>query len=80
VRLLGIAGSTVVLLFLTVKVILPLAVMHILGVGVEIPVPARFAKAHPAITMYGFNIGGPLLFLATLACLTWLLWPRAAAR
>ena len=69
----------VALLFLTLKFILPLAVMVFSGLGVEVPLPATFTKHHPTLALYAFLIGGPLLFMLIAACLARLVWPRAVA-
>jgi hypothetical protein len=63
----------VALVFVTLKLILPLVWMHVGGVGVEIPLPKRLARAYPKLALYLFVLGGPLLFIALVASGIWLL-------
>jgi hypothetical protein len=66
-KLIILAAGLVLLFWLGIRFIIPLVMMHWLGVGVEVRVPPSFAKRHPALTIYFFNIGAPVLFLLILA-------------
>jgi hypothetical protein len=46
------------------------------AVGVDVPIPASFIRAHPALATYTILVGLPLLFLALLGTAFYLLWPR----
>ena len=63
----------VALVFVTLKFIVPLVWMHVRGVGVEIPLPKRLARAYPKLAIYLFVLGGPLLFIALVGSGIWLL-------
>ena len=71
VVLLGLCA--VALVFVALKFILPLIWLHFGGVGVEVPLPRRFAMGHPRLALYLFVLGGPLLFIALVATGIWLL-------
>ena len=66
----------VALAFVAWRFILPLAAMHLAGVGVEIPLPKGFVKAHPKLATYLFVLGGPALFVALVVAFVWLLFVR----
>jgi len=70
----------VALAFVTWRFILPLVAMHVTGVGVAIPLPKRFVKAYPKLATWLFVVGGPLLFLAMVVALIWLLRLRMMTR
>jgi hypothetical protein len=70
----------VALLFVAWRFILPLVAMHMAGVGVAIPLPQRFARAYPKLATYLFVVGGPILFLALVVALIWLVRVRLAPR
>jgi len=63
----------VALVLVAWRFILPLAVHFAAGVGVEIPLPKRFVMAYPKLAIFLFVLGGPLLFLALVIALIWLL-------
>ena len=63
----------VALLVVAWRVILPLAVLHFGGAGVEFPLPKRLVMAHPKLAIYLFVIGGSVLFLALVVAFIWLL-------
>jgi hypothetical protein len=46
--------------------------MYIGGLGVFSPIPKRLAVAYPKLAVYLFVLGGPMLFLALLVTLIWL--------
>jgi hypothetical protein len=68
-----VAVCAVALVFVAWRFILPIAVMYIGGLGVESPLPKRFVMAYPKLAIYLFVLGGPMLFLALLVTLIWLL-------
>ena len=70
----------VALVFVAWKLILPLALMYIGGVGVELPLPRRLFMAFPKLAIYLFVFGGPLLFLTLVITFIWLLRFRMAPR
>lgn len=78
VALLGLCAVSLV--FVALKLILPLIWMHARGVGVEIPLPRRFAMGHPRLVIYLFVAGGSLLFLALVATAIWMLGLRVSPR
>jgi hypothetical protein len=47
--------------------------MYIGGLGVFSPIPKRLAVAYPKLAVYLLVLGGPMLFLALLVTLIWLL-------
>ena len=55
------------------RLILPLGVMYIRGVGVELPLPKGLATAYPRLAIFVFMFGGPILFVGLLVALVWLL-------
>ena len=61
------------LVFVGWRFILPLGMMYIGGLGVESPLPKRIVIAYPKLSVYLFVLGGPIMFLALLVTLTWLL-------
>jgi len=70
----------VALAFVAWRFILPLAVHHTAGVGVEIPLHKRLVMAYPKLAVYLFILGGPLLFLALAIGFIWLLRLRLTPR
>jgi hypothetical protein len=54
------------------RLILPLGVMYIGGLGVESPIPKRVVIAYPRLAAYLFVLGGPILFIGLLIVLVWL--------
>ena len=75
-----VAICAVALLFVVWRLILPLALLYIGGVGVEIQLPKWLVTAHPRLAVYLFVLGGPLLFLVLLAAFIWLLRMQVASR
>jgi hypothetical protein len=70
----------VALAFVVWRFMLPLAAQYLAGVGVEIPLPKRFVMAYPKLSVYLFVFGGPVLFLAFMVTLIWLLRLRTRLR
>jgi hypothetical protein len=70
----------VALAFVAWRFILPLAVQYMAGVGVEVPLPKRLVMAYPKLSIYLFNLCGPLLFLALAVAFFWLLRLRVTPR
>ncbi len=70
----------IALVFVALKLIFPLAWMYVGGVGIEIPLPSRFATMYPRLAIYLFVLGGPLLFLALVGSEIWLLRLRTSPR
>lgn len=68
-----VAVCALALVFVAWRFLLPLALMHIGGFGVESPLPKRLVKTYPKLAVYLFILGGPVLFLALLVTLIWLL-------
>jgi len=68
-----VAVCAVALVFVAWAFIRPLALMYIGGLGVESPLPKRLVMAYPKLAVYLFVLGGPMLFLALLVTLIWLL-------
>jgi hypothetical protein len=68
-----VAICAVALVFVAWRFILPLAMMYIGGLGVLSPIPKRLAVAYPKLAVYLFVMGGPMLFVALLVTLIWLL-------
>jgi hypothetical protein len=68
-----VAVCTAALVFVAWNFILPIALMYIGGLGVESPLPKRLVIAYPNLAIYLFVLGGPMLFLALLVTLIWLL-------
>ena len=68
-----VAVCAVALIFVAWRFILQLGLMHIGGWGVESPLPKRLVRAYPKLAVYLFVLGGPVLFLALLVTLIWLL-------
>ncbi len=66
----------IALIVVAVKLILPLILVYTGTGAVQIPVPTRFAKRFPSLTIYLFVVGGPLLFIALLAMGAWLVRTR----
>jgi hypothetical protein len=60
------------LIWVGLKVILPLFLSYTMGVGVEMPLPKSFAMAYPKLAIWLFLLGGPTLFLALLGIMVWL--------
>jgi hypothetical protein len=60
------AIDAAVLSFLFMKVILPLALMHLFGHGVNVSLPLSLARGRPRLTILAFSLVGPLLFFALL--------------
>jgi hypothetical protein len=54
------------------RLILPLGLMYIGGLGVESPIPKRVVIAYPRLAAYLFVLGGPILFIGLLIVLVWL--------
>ena len=63
----------VALALVAVKVVLPLILLYVGGLGVEIPMPTRFVRTHPRAAIYLWALGGPAIFIALLATGIWLL-------
>jgi hypothetical protein len=61
------------LVFVGWRFILPLGMMYLGGLGVESPLPKRIVMAYPKLSVYLFVLGGPMVFLALLVTLIWLL-------
>lgn len=72
--------NAVALVFVALKLVLPLAWMHIGEVGVEFPLPKRLVTAYPRLAIYLFVLGGPLIFVALIASGIWLLRLRILPR
>jgi len=70
------AAGSGVLLWLAVKVIIPLLLIHFCRWGGDVPVPVWFGKRHLGLTILAFNFGGPILFLMVLLAMIYLS-PRA---
>jgi hypothetical protein len=75
-----VAVCVVALVFVGWRFILPLASMYIGGLGVESPLPKRLVMAYPKLAVYLFVLGGPMLFLALLVTLIWLLRQHVTPR
>lgn len=75
-----IALCAVALVFVALKLILPLVWMYIGGVGVEFPLPKRLVTAYPKLATYLFVLGGPLLFGTLVPTGIWLLRLRISPR
>jgi hypothetical protein len=68
-----VAVCAVALVFVAWRFILPIALMYIGGLGVGSPLPKRLVMAYPKLAVYLFVLGGPMLFLALLVTLIWLI-------
>jgi hypothetical protein len=72
-RTMLVAVCAVALVLVAWRLILPLALMYIGGLGVKSPFPKRLVMDYPRLAVYLFALGGPMLFLALLIILIWLL-------
>jgi hypothetical protein len=72
-KMMLVAVCAVALVFVAWRFILPIGLMYIGGLGVESPLPKRLVLAYPKLGIYLFVLGGPVLFLALLLALIWLL-------
>jgi hypothetical protein len=70
----------VALAFVVWRLILPLVVMHMAGVGVAVPLPKRFVRAYPKLATYLFVVGGPMLFVVLAMAFIWLVRLRLTPR
>ena len=64
--------SSILLMVLFFKFILPLVLMHLLGLGVESPFPLWFGRKHPWLSIVGFTYGGPRVFVLLIIGMIWL--------
>ena len=71
-RIILVAICTVAVLLVGWRFILPLGLMYIGGLGVQSPLPRRLVIAFPRLAVYLFVLGGPIIFLALLIALVWL--------
>jgi hypothetical protein len=71
VALLGFCA--VALVVVTLKLIFPLLLLYIGGLGVENPLPKRLTMEYPRLAIYLFVVGGPLLFIALVVICIWLM-------
>jgi hypothetical protein len=72
------AACVALLLWCVVKLIFPLLLSQFGGVGVDVPIPAVFARRYPRLAISLFVLGGPLVVVVLIAVLWWLLRHKPA--
>lgn len=78
VKVVLLAVCVVALVFVALKLVLPLILLYVGGVGILSPLPRRLTSAYPKLAIYLFVFGGPLLFVCLVATFIWLLRLRTS--